>query len=52
MLFDGTNKKVTVQGIRDEYGNSMESAPHPKQELRLALSDIGGISEGMILRMQ
>lgn len=52
MLFDGTNKKVKVQGIRDEYGNSMESAPHPKQELRLALSDIGGISEGMILRMQ
>ncbi len=52
MLFDGTNKKVKVQGIRDEYGNSMESAPHPKQELRLVLSDIGGISEGMILRMQ
>ena len=52
MLFDGTNKKVKVQSIRDEYGNSMESAPHPKQELRLALSDIGGISEGMILRMQ
>ena len=52
MLFDGTNKKVKVQSIIDEYGNSMESAPHPKQELRLALSDIGGISEGMILRMQ
>ena len=52
MLVDGTNKKVKVQSIIDEYGNSMESAPHPKQELRLALSDIGGISEGMILRMQ
>ncbi len=50
MLFNGTNKKVRVEGITDEYGVSMESAPHPKQKLYITLSDIGGISEGMILR--
>ncbi len=50
MLFDGTNKKVKVENIKDEYGVSMESAPHPKQKLYITLSDIGGISEGMILR--
>ncbi|MBQ8951859.1 MAG: U32 family peptidase [Eubacterium sp.] len=50
MLFNGTNKKVRVEGITDEYGVSMESAPHPKQKLYITLSDIGGISEGVILR--
>lgn len=30
---DGRNVLVTVQSIYDEYGNSVESAPHPKQIL-------------------
>ena len=50
MMFDGSNKTVKVEGIKDEYGVDMESAPHPKQKLYVTLSDIGGISEGMILR--
>ena len=50
MMFDGSNKTVKVEGIKDEYGVDMKSAPHPKQKLYVTLSDIGGISEGMILR--
>jgi hypothetical protein len=50
MMFDGTNKDVTVESIIDEYGNEMESAPHPKQKLYIKLSDIDGIEPGMILR--
>ena len=30
---DGENVPVTVRGIWDAEGNSMESAPHPQQEL-------------------
>ena len=30
---DGRNVLVTVKGITDEDGNTMESAPHPKQVL-------------------
>ncbi len=30
---DGRNVLVTVKGITDEDGNTMESAPHPKQAL-------------------
>ena len=50
MMFDGTNKEVTVTAIRDEFGNDMESAPHPKQKLFISLSDSDGIMPGMILR--
>jgi putative protease len=50
MLFDGGNKEVTVTGIRDEFENEMESAPHPKQKLFISLSDSDGILPGMILR--
>lgn len=34
---DGTNLKVTVKSIKDEQGNDMESAPHPKQKLYIDL---------------
>ena len=35
---DGTNVLVRVEGIWDEFGTPMESAPHPKQPLRVKLS--------------
>ena len=35
---DGTNVLVRVEGIWDEFGTPMESAPHPKQALRVKLS--------------
>lgn len=34
---DGSNPLVTVKAIYDAEGNSMESAPHPKQELHVDL---------------
>lgn len=37
MLFDGTNQELVVQEIRDDDGNIMESAPHPKQRLHVDL---------------
>lgn len=36
---DGRNIPVTVLGIFDEDGNSMESAPHPKQKLWVQLGE-------------
>ena len=35
---DGSNPLVTVEEIRDEEGNLMESAPHPQQKLLVRLS--------------
>lgn len=35
---DGTNVLVRVEGIWDEFGTPMESAPHPKQSLKVKLS--------------
>ena len=37
MLFDGRNQELVVQEIRDDEGNIMESAPHPKQHLHVDL---------------
>lgn len=37
MLFDGSNRAVTVMSIQDEDGRPMESAPHPKQILHVNL---------------
>lgn len=34
---DGENRVVTVKAIYDEEGNSMDSAPHPKQKLWIDL---------------
>lgn len=48
MLFDGRNQELVVQGIRDDEGNIMESAPHPKQRLHV---DLGAqLPIGCILR--
>lgn len=35
---DGSNLEAEVQDIRDQEGNAMESAPHPKQKLWIRLS--------------
>jgi putative protease len=48
MLFDGTNLILTVQTIRDERGYEMESAPHPKQTLRVQFGQ--KLPVGCILR--
>ena len=34
----GENVRAAVTGIYDEEGTPMESAPHPKQKLRIKLS--------------
>ena len=48
MLFNGENRELTVQGIWDDAGNAMESAPHPKQSLHV---DLGmSLPVGCILR--
>ena len=48
MLFNGENQELTVQGIWDDAGNVMESAPHPKQSLHV---DLGmPLPVGCILR--
>lgn len=39
MKKDGRNLLITVKGIFDEEGNSMDSAPHPKQILYLDLEE-------------
>lgn len=51
MMFDGSNKDVTVQVIKDEFGSEMESAPHPGQKLFVTLSNGEGVEPGMIIRM-
>ena len=48
MGFDGTNIECEVQAIYDEEGNSMDSAPHPKQKLRVKLDK--EFETGIILR--
>ena len=48
MGFDGTNIECEVQAIYDEEGNSMDSAPHPKQKLRVKLDK--ELETGIILR--
>lgn len=37
---DGSNITVFVQDLKDQEGNSIENAPHPKQQLLLLLSVI------------
>ena len=37
---DGRNLAVTVKEIRNEEGEQMESAPHPKQILKVILSEV------------
>ncbi|MCI8858311.1 MAG: U32 family peptidase [Lachnospiraceae bacterium] len=47
---DGQNQTVIVQAIRDEKGNEMESAPHPKQVLYIDLGQ--PLAKNDILRRQ
>ncbi len=48
MQFDGTNLSLTVQGIWNEKGEAVLSAPHPKEPLAV---DLGAkLEKGMILR--
>lgn len=48
MWFDGTNQVLTVQDIRNEKMEVVESAPHPKERLTV---DVGcGLPVGTILR--
>ena len=53
MNYDGTNIKVKVLDIKDEYGNSQESAPHPKQLLRVYIETdrFTEVKNGMIIRV-
>lgn len=36
---DGQDRQVTVKAIRDEYGNAMESCPHPQQKIEVLFSE-------------
>lgn len=51
MAFDGNNLTPTVCAIYDERMISMESAPHPKQQLFLKMNDNTGIEKGMVIRV-
>lgn len=53
MNYDGTNIKAKVLDIKDEYGNSQESAPHPKQLLRVYIETarFTEVKKGMIIRV-
>ncbi|MDO4977700.1 MAG: U32 family peptidase C-terminal domain-containing protein, partial [Eubacteriales bacterium] len=50
MIPDGTNETYTVKALYNEKGESVESAPHPKQEIWI---DFGApLKEGYLLRKQ
>lgn len=48
MLFDGSNKKLTVKEIIDSEGKSVESAPHPKEPLIVDVGEM--LPVGTVLR--
>lgn len=50
MDFDGGNIQCRVEAIYDDCGVCMESAPHPKQNLRVRLDR--KLTAGMIIRRQ
>lgn len=37
---DGRDRLVRVEAMRDEEGNSMDSCPHPKQNIEVLFSDV------------
>ena len=37
---DGNDEIITVDEIRDEDGNEMESCPHPKQRIYIKTSSV------------
>ncbi|MGN0438725.1 MAG: U32 family peptidase [Lachnospiraceae bacterium] len=48
MLFDGGNKLLKVNAIYNEKGESVESAPHPKESLTVDFGE--SLEPGMIIR--
>ena len=48
MLFDGSNLTLTVKGIYNEKGESVDSAPHPKESLTVDFGE--SLEPGMIIR--
>lgn len=48
MLFDGSNRLLEVQSIKNDEGEAMESAPHPKQRLHVNVGQ--PLPVGCILR--
>ena len=48
MMFDGTNKILTVKGIWNEDMQPVESAPHPKEKLTVDFGET--LEKGIILR--
>ena len=50
MLFDGTNRMLTVHKIYNERMEEVESAPHPKEHLVVDLGEV--LPVGTILRRQ
>jgi putative protease len=49
MSFDGSNIELEVKAIYNEDNESMESAPHPKQQLKVDLGAV--LPVGTIIRM-
>ena len=54
MQKDGSNAFYQVAEILDEEGKTMQSAPHPKQEIYVKLLPLDeehkGLEEGLVLR--
>lgn len=48
MMFDGSNRMLTVKAIYNEKGESVESAPHPKEPLIVDLGE--SLEQGTIIR--
>lgn len=54
MNFDGTNSVCTVSEIINQYGESVDSAPHPKEKLKVKLNIDGNVKPepGVIIRQK
>ncbi|MDE5864428.1 MAG: U32 family peptidase C-terminal domain-containing protein, partial [Lachnospiraceae bacterium] len=50
MMFDGSSRLLTVRSIRNEKGEQVESAPHPKEPLLVDLGE--ALEPGIILRQR
>ncbi|MBE5923161.1 MAG: U32 family peptidase [Lachnospiraceae bacterium] len=50
MAFDGNNQQLEVKAIYNENGESVESAPHPKEQLKVDLGAV--LPVGTIIRMR
>ena len=54
MNFDGTNSACTVSEIINQYGERVDSAPHPKEKLKVKLDIDGNVKPepGVIIRQK